>query len=347
MTKAVQRRVVFRWDLDKTYLETKLESLRSLAKIPFESAEEKVAAPGVAALIRGLRSSAERRGDEVRVRFVSGSPPQISKAILEKLAMDGIEHDGVTFKDQWSRLRRGKFRDLREQVGYKVTELLRHRAGEPEGAEEFLFGDDWESDPLIYSLYADIVAGHVEMPRVQVMMRELGVDRKLAKLTEELAAEVPKRNAVARIFIHLARPTPPQRFAPYGPRLVPTFNYLQTAACLFDQGVLDAESVGAVIRDLRDTNRYSSAQLVNSLRDIERRASLSEEGAARLVAHARKSEILPQIAEGRSRWRDLWLRARGYWRRGGRCREDLLPGPAAYDVLIPSIAGDEREQRIR
>jgi len=54
---------------------------------------------------------------------------------------------------------RGRFRNLREQVGYKLTELLAGRRDTPVTADEILFGDDWESDPLIYSLYADVVAG--------------------------------------------------------------------------------------------------------------------------------------------------------------------------------------------
>ncbi len=329
------RRVVFRWDLDKTYLQTKLESLRSLARIPFESAEEKVAAPGVAALIRGLRTSAERRGDEVRVRFVSGSPPQIGKAILEKLAMDGIEHDGVTFKDQWGRIRRGKFRDLREQVGYKLTELLRQRLAEPDHAIEYLFGDDWESDPLIYSLYADVIAGFVDRARLHDILQSLKVDAELASAAIDLVGQQsPRQAAVARIFINLARPSPPRNFAAYGPRLVPSFNYLQSAACLFEEGVLDAAAVSKVVADLRDANGYSAARLVNSLRDIERRGHLSPAAAARLLAHLRTAATLPEVAAGRSRWRDGWLRIKARLLEPTPQRSQ----PAVYDALLPAVA---------
>ena len=65
----------------------------------------------------------------MRIYFVSASPPQIGQAIKEKLALDGIEYDGIVFKDQLQHLVRGKFRHLREQVGYKLTELL--KAGRP------------------------------------------------------------------------------------------------------------------------------------------------------------------------------------------------------------------------
>ncbi len=330
-----RRRVTFRWDLDKTYLNTEFDSLRGLVRIPFESAEDKVAAPGVAALIRGLRSAAELRRVEVRIRFVSGSPPQVGKAILGKLALDRVVHDGVTFKDQWGRIRRGKFRDLREQVGYKLTELLRDRRDEPPGTEEYLFGDDWESDPLIYSLYADVVSGEIDRRELAEILDELGVDPELRDVADVLAARVPKEQIVRRVFINLARATPPARFRPYGERLVPSFNYLQTAACLFDEGVLDEDGVAEVVAAMRSEGGYDSRRLVNSLRDIERRGHLSEAGAAVLVDRLAKNAALPQSRAGRSRWRDGWLRLR---RRVFDGVARVAPRRADYLSLIPALA---------
>src|SRR5690606_37984916 len=148
------RRLVFRWDLDKTYLLSEFDRFLDMMKIPFERPEDKIAAPGVAALIRSLRTAALGRGQMVRIYFLSASPPQIGRAIRRKLELDGIVYDGIVFKNQLERILRGKFRHLREQVGYKLTELLKARTAEPVTAREYLFGDDWESDPLIYSLYA-------------------------------------------------------------------------------------------------------------------------------------------------------------------------------------------------
>src|SRR5262249_59879237 len=107
---------------------------------------------------RGPRAGGERRGRETRVVFVPASPPQIGNAIRKKLALDGVPYDAIVFKDQLAHLRRGKLRNLREHVGFKLAELLRGRLDAPADARELLFGDDWESDSLIYSLYADVVA---------------------------------------------------------------------------------------------------------------------------------------------------------------------------------------------
>jgi len=344
MNQEEPKRLTFRWDLDKTYLDTDFDTLRGLVRIPFESAADKVSAPGVSALIRGLRASAERRGVEVRVRFVSGSPPQIGKVILEKLAMDGIEHDGITFKDQWGRIRRGKFRDLREQVGYKLTELLRDRRLEPPGTTEYLFGDDWESDPLIYSLYADIISGAIGREELGRILVALHVAPDLAAIADELTEHVDRDDAVRRIFINLARRTPPRGFHPYGPRLVPTFNYLQTAACLFEEGVLDIPAVSAVVSALRNEYHYDSRRLVNSLRDIERRGHLSAAGAAALAVTLRADKVLPEFAFGRSRWRDAWLRLRLRLRRRAPV---AIKRRADYTQLLPSLASAPAEEGLQ
>jgi phosphatidate phosphatase APP1 len=103
------RTIIFRWDLDKTYLKSDFESLRELVRIPFEKPEDKVAVPGVVPLIRNLR---EGPGREVRIYFMSASPPQIAKAIREKIALDGIVYDGIVFKNQLQHLVRG-LRDSR------------------------------------------------------------------------------------------------------------------------------------------------------------------------------------------------------------------------------------------
>src|SRR5262245_23966312 len=92
--------VVFRWDLDKTYLKSEFDTLRELVKIPFEKPEHKTSVPGVVPLIRNLKIVAQESGRDARIYFISASPPQIAKAIKEKLVLDGVDYDGITFKNQ-------------------------------------------------------------------------------------------------------------------------------------------------------------------------------------------------------------------------------------------------------
>jgi hypothetical protein len=300
-------RVVYRWDLDKTYLKSEFGTLREMVKIPFEKAEDKVAAPGVAALMRGLRETAERRGMEVRVFFISASPPQIGREIRKKLELDGILYDGIVFKDQLQRIMRGKFRHLREQVGYKLTELLKARRADSAEVREYLFGDDWESDPLIYSLYADVVAGRVDAEELSAILTALRVDPPLVGQATALAREVP------RIFINLERRTPPTSFLGYGSRLVPAFNYLQTASCLHQEGVLDGAGVCQVADSLQKQSSYSAERIANSLADVERRGHIRAETALALRALLRREGYLPAGAPlPGARWRAWWRKAKGW-----------------------------------
>jgi hypothetical protein len=316
--------LIYTWDLDKTYLKSEFETLREMVRIPFEKAEDKVAAPGVAALIRALRDAAGRRNRPVRVRFVSASPPQIGRAIREKLALDGIVYDAIVFKDQLHRLMRGKFRHLREQVGFKLTELLKARREATPEAREYLFGDDGESDPLIYSLYADVIAGRVEPGDLDEILRALRVDPPLIGEAVRLARELPRADVVERIFINLERRTPPARFRSFGARLVPAFNYFQTAACLFEEGVLDAQGVTEVARALIDDFGYSPERLANSLSDIERRGHLDGLTRARLQRQLGGGELPPVVVRPA-------VRLARWWR---RLRSLLRPAPSPVPLLV-------------
>lgn len=331
------RGVIFRWDLDKTYLKSEFESLRELVRIPFEKPEDKVAVPGVVPLIRGLRDVATTAGREIRVYFISASPPQIAKAIREKLALDGIEYDGIVFKNQLHNLVRGKFRHLREQVGYKLTELLKSRAAMSPESTEVLFGDDWESDPIIYSLYADVLANRLAADELDDVLETIGVDPRLIAQAKDLAAAARHEDVVTRIYINLERRTPPAHFRLFGSRLVPTYNYFQTAVSLYQDGHLTLPAVAQVANHLIETSGYTPERLANSLADIERRGHLMQVTAiaAREYLHARG--LLPRRRVARPR-HSLWQRLERWLRR------ERPPQPAGqatinYQTLVAEWRG--------
>ncbi|MFQ5665474.1 MAG: phosphatase domain-containing protein [Candidatus Binatia bacterium] len=296
--------VIFRWDLDKTYLQSDFESLRELMRIPFEKPEEKVTVPGVAPLIRGLREVAVHAGRDVRIYFISASPPQIATAVKEKLALDGIQYEGIVFKNQLQHLMRGRFRHLREQVGFKLTELLKSRVAMPPESEEILFGDDWESDPVIYSLYADVVARRLTPSELGEVLATIGVDWRLNAQARELAMAVPAGDVVRRIYINLERRTPPTTFRFFGARLVPAYNYFQTAACLFEDGHLTLPAVSRVAECLIGNSGYTPARLANSLADIVRRGHLGRPSATAVCGYLCARGVLPRrgVAGVRPPW---------------------------------------------
>lgn len=151
---------VFVWDIDKTYLETRFSQLKHLVRIPFELGIDKRAVPGTIELLHGLREG--RTGREHRpLFFVSASPPVLDAPIRRKMLIDGVEYDGVSYKD-WPRLiLRRELSQVREQVGYKLAALLMLFRDLPPGCRFHVFGDDAEKDALAFALFADVTGGRV------------------------------------------------------------------------------------------------------------------------------------------------------------------------------------------
>jgi hypothetical protein len=342
---------IYRWDLDKTYLQTDFDSVRALLRTAIERASDKRNVPGAATLLRELRR-ATRAGETTRVCFVSGSPKQMRRVLTEKLRLDGIEFDEFILKPNLRNLLTGRFRALREQVGYKLPALLTGRAGVSRSAREVCFGDDAESDAFIYSLYGDLLAGRVARPQLEQILERAGTYPDDAGRTVSLFESIYRgptepgaaatgnlpelgpfaHEVVGRIFIHLDRRSPPRRFDRYGARLVPIYNYFQAALVLHQDGRLAADAVVRVAVEMVDRHEYSLEALRNSLQDLLRRGRLTVETVRQLGAAIAdgqgEADLLPALGSLPST-RDL-LRALA------RSLRDLGPSAGA----VPSALSD-------
>lgn len=283
-------RRIYRWDLDKTYLQTEFDTFRQLVRTALQKAHEKRAVPGASALIRELHA----QGD-TRLSIISGSPRQMRAVLEEKLKLDGVVFDELVLKDNVGNLLRGRFRALKGQVGYKLPALLESRERAPIEADEVLFGDDAEADAFIYSLYADLLAGRVdERILVQVLDRaEVYPDERERVL--EIWKRMPTADPVRRIFIHLDRLTPPASFRRYGPRLVPIFNYFQAALVLMADGMLTAPQVARVAVELVQNAGYNLLSLANSFQDLARRGMPLQQVSDALVEALNAPQTLSVI----------------------------------------------------
>ncbi|HTJ46687.1 MAG TPA: phosphatase domain-containing protein [Kofleriaceae bacterium] len=273
-------RHTFRWDLDKTYLRTEFDSLRDLAKTAIETAADKQAYPGAPALLRALR------GEDHRICIVSASPSQMRQVLAAKLALDGVEYDEFVLKNNLKNILRGRFRAIRAQIPYKLPALLESRGAFPAAPSETLFGDDAEADAIIYCLYADILAEKVGISDLERILAAARAYPDEAERALARARKVPKADAVRRMFIHLDKRSPPQGFRRYGRRVVPVFNYFQTAVVLYGDGVLSARQVLFVALEMLDSRQFHLGSLANSLQDLMRRGRLEREVALRLATEA-------------------------------------------------------------
>ncbi|MFY2557682.1 phosphatase domain-containing protein [Corallococcus terminator] len=270
-------RRIYRWDLDKTYLQTDFDSLKDLLRTAFQKAHEKVAIPGASALIRELSEN----GDS-RLCIVSGSPKQMRAVLEEKLKLDGVRWDEFVLKDNVGNLLRGRFRALRGQVGYKLPAILESRVKAPAEAEEVLFGDDAEADAFIYSLFADLIAGRVDERVLSQVLEAGGVYPDDAERVRAAWKQIPVADPVRRIFIHLDKLTPPAHFTAYGPRVVPIFNYFQAALVLLADGHLSAPQVLKIAVEMVQTAGHNIITLSNSFQDLLRRGLPLQQAAVAL-----------------------------------------------------------------
>jgi hypothetical protein len=329
---------VYRWDLDKTYLRTEFDTLRGLLRTAVEGAAQKQTVPGAATLLRELRGAPSPDGSTSRVCFISGSPRQMRKVLVEKLRLDGIEFDEFILKPNLRNMLTGRFRALREQVGYKLPALLAGRAGLLPETREVCFGDDAEADGFIYSLYGDLLAGRVDRALLTAILDEAGVYPVDAERALSLADALPKAEAVDRIFIHLDRRSPPLRFDKYGARLVPIYNYFQAALVLYQDRLLDAGAVLRVALEMVDKHGYALDALRNSLQDILRRGRVQTEVMRELgetvLSGGEGGALLPALGAlpgARDMIRSFALRLRELGQ--AQIALPVLPGPGEIDYL--------------
>jgi hypothetical protein len=151
---------------------------------------------------------------------------------------------------------------------------------------ETLFGDDAEADAIIYCLYADLIAERVSIADLErVLIASRAYDDDAARCLE-LARDVPKGDAVRRMFIHLDRRSPPMGFRRFGPRLVPVYNYFQASLVLYEDKVLTARQVIFVALEMLDSGQFELGHLATSVQDVIRRGRVTREKALQLTAEA-------------------------------------------------------------
>jgi hypothetical protein len=196
---------IYLWDIDKSYLDTSFSSLRGLLAIPFEQAIDKRALPGTVPLLRALRHGARDESDLCPIYFISGSPKGLRRVIEKKMTLDGVQFDGIAFKDQLGLVKAGRPRGIVEQVGYKLKALLAYRREHPAGARYFLFGDDVERDLDCFLLFGEVCAG-LRGPALRERLRSMGVNGRDVGEATSLADALPvELDPVARVFIHEVR----------------------------------------------------------------------------------------------------------------------------------------------
>ncbi len=302
---------VFVADIDRTYLMTRFSSLKGMARIPFERAEDKQDIEGMARLFREIRNGPAEATRDTPLYFVSASPRQLRPVIERKMELDGIGFDGTTFKDWGMVAARMRWHRLKEQVGFKLTALLANRAALPPGAEEYLLGDDLENDPLTYCLYADMTAGrirHDDVPRILGLCGVLPGDA--AAIAREVR-HLQRGRGVKRALIRLERHEEPEAFLDFAPGVVPCTGAFQMSIALWRLGCISRAGIGRVASEMAHRN-IPPARLSVRLADLVRRAVIDPDDGDSLLSELVDKQLLaplPSLPEVDERWARAQARA--------------------------------------
>lgn len=301
---------VFIADIDRTYLATQISSMRGMARIPFERAADKEDIAGMARLFREIRHGPGAQGRQTPLYFVSASPAQLRPVIERKMRLDGIGFDGTTFKNWVGVVRRLRLRRFREQIGFKLTALLAGRAHLPAGAIENLIGDDLETDPVAFALYADALAGRIPARDLARILQLNGVMEGDAQGIVRARREIARNRGVKRAYIRMERHTDPDVFKDFAPGIVGCLGAFQMAAVLMAQGSIAEEGVVRVGADLRRRGQAPDT-LVDRLRDLCRRALLTPDQTLALAGRMAAEGQIPTLGdpgEPEPSWEAVWQR---------------------------------------
>lgn len=286
---------VFVWDLDKTYLDTSIDSIGGLLKTAIERALNKRNVPGTSTLLQALASAwtSVHQQSRLPIYFITASPPQMEERMLEKFEIDGIRPFGCFYKDNLRNLVPKRWWRLTKQVGYKIQALLQLRTRLRADVRQVFWGDDSESDAIIYNLYSDICARRLSPQEIRTVLRGFFVTGEQVDRILWLQSQVPEQDPVDRIYINLATDTDADWYLKFGRRTLPIENYFQVAVDLFQDQRLSSESVLQVAQDMIFNYRFSPEELVRSFDDLGRRQVLGQQCIERLVPIFIDKGIMP------------------------------------------------------
>lgn len=276
---------VFVWDLDKTYLDTAIETIAQLLLTVVERAFQKKNVPGTKSLLQALsKSFSERKGQaRMPIYFITASPPQMENRISEKFQFDGIRPFGCFYKDNLRNIHPRRLWRLKKQVGYKIQALLQLRTRLKENVRQIFWGDDSESDAVIYNLYSDICARRIGAQDLRHILKSLSVTNDQIDTILLLQSQVSDVDPVEKIYINLAVDTDPDYYLKFGRRTVATYNSFQVCMDLFQDGRLKLEDTYQVAQEMIFNYGFTPDELTRSFDELIRRHVLGASCVAKVL----------------------------------------------------------------
>lgn len=286
---------IYVWDLDKTYLDTHWQSVRDLFRASFADNYHRNNVPGTATLVNSLKQSWQQKNGEavpLPIFFITASPPQMEKKIREKLVSDEILPLGIFFKDNLRNLWPGRFWKLKQHVGYKVTALMYLRTLLKSNITQVLWGDDSETDAVIYSLYSDLCSRRLQGEDCEKVLKAFQVTNEQIQRIFATQSQIDPMDPVEKIYINLAVDTDPEYYMKFGRRMIPSYNSLQIALDLFQDGRLSLEHILRIGKDLYLNYGFTVDELQRSVDDLIRRQVIGDQTFLKIFSPLSESGLI-------------------------------------------------------
>ncbi len=287
---------IYIWDLDKTYLDTKIDSLKGLLSTVFEKSLTKKNIPGASGLLKSISRYRKKHFEEdvFPLFFVSASPPQMESKIYEKFQLDGIAPLMMFYKDNLKNLVPSKFLFLKKQIGYKLQALLQLRVQLDNEVKMICFGDDSESDATVYSLFSDICSRRMTQQALIKLLDRFGVTNSQIDEIIRLQGLTPVQDPIDKIYINLATDTDPQYYIKYGRRCMATYDSFQIALDLVQDQRLSLEELGHIIAELKVKFGFTPYMLAKSFEDLVKRRILGLASYEMILHYLIEQKIVSQ-----------------------------------------------------
>jgi hypothetical protein len=276
-------------DIDKTYLETKFETVLQLVQTAFQSAAGKQTVAGASDVLlaarwghlQGVVDHKFPRG----LHFVSSSPPQLRSTLDEKLSSDGLDWDSDTFKDQAYNLLKGKLSLLRNHVAYKSLALLRIISSESASPEVFLLGDNAELDPYIYAgVYWYLRGTFTSEQYAQFLALALPEDHPKKELEEALRSIKPAK--VKGIFIREAPGYQSIKPNALTQSIVTFNNYFTAALHMIPLGLIEPAALPELCLRFHNDHGFTVDEILQPLAELANHCGQDADiGAAIAASH--------------------------------------------------------------
>lgn len=259
-------------DIDKTYIETKFESAMSMIKIAFEQADEKVTVTGATLALLAARwgNFYEDRSavswEPRPLHFLSASPPQLRRAIRDRLAKDGLDWTSDTFKNQAYNLKMGRLKLLKQHVAYKTATILSHMSQAPEGTRFILIGDNAEFDAYIYTGVQLFLDGSLSLDAYRRYLSGGGVDKEVLSTLEPYLSGRFDKVKVGGILIRRAPGYSLIEARPLTDLVISFDHYFEVALHFFAWGLIPDRIISTLCRQLHNQYGFQREELIVCLK---------------------------------------------------------------------------------